>query len=168
MEKTTTHCYYRLPVATEAGKILMDIIGRGDKAWKAASDLARELGAARFTPNGVFLVGGIGQLYFTKKPSSRAYVTNRRRKGFFESYPNRGKEAGARIFERILQLPVVHFKELEPVFGRQSEGWQAPAFFGYGEHIYLKSSAPLEVEGLTEATESEWEEAKKEKNLTEE
>ena len=40
------------------------------QAWKAAAELSKELGAARFTPNGAFLIGGIGQLYFTKKELS--------------------------------------------------------------------------------------------------
>ena len=99
---------------------------------------------------------GIGQLYFSKKPNERAYSTIRRRGHYFECYPNRGKEAGAKIFERILQLPAVHFKELEPVFGKMEQGALTPAFFDYQEDIYLASPTPLNIDGLIESNEAVW------------
>ena len=126
-KKTEEMFYYRLSAQTENGRKLKEILSNGEQAWKAAAELSKELGAARFTPNGAFLIGGIGQLYFTKKPNGRAYETIRRRGEYFECYPNRGKEAGAKILEKILKLPVVHFKELDPVFGEQKSGWMTPA-----------------------------------------
>lgn len=153
-KKTENKYFYRIPIDSENGRKLKALLDKGEEAWKAASDLAKELGAVRFTPNGAFLIGGIGQLYFSKKPNERAYQTIRRRGHYFECYPNRGKEAGAKIFDRILQLPAVHFKELEPVFGKQETGWITPAFFDYREDIYLASATPLEAEGLIESNEA--------------
>ena len=135
---------------------MKELITKGEEAWKAAAELAKELGAARFTPNPAFLIGGIGQLYFAKKPNERAYETIRRRGRYFECYPNRGKEAGAKIFERILKLPAVHFKELELVFGKKETGWITPSFFHYREYIYIASVEPLELEGLVETNEAVW------------
>ena len=128
-KKTENKHFYRLPMESSAGKRMKELITKGEEAWKAAAELAMELGAVRFTTNPAFLIGGIGQLYFTKKPNERAYETIRRRGRYFECYPNRGKEAGARIFERILQLPAVHFKELELIFGKMKQGFLTPAFF---------------------------------------
>ena len=135
---------------------MKELISKGEEAWKAAAELAKELGAARFTPNPAFLIGGIGQLYFTKKPNERAYETIRRRGRYFECYPNRGKEAGAKIFERILKLPAVHFKELELIFGKKETGWITPSFFHYREDIYIASVEPVELEGLVETNEAVW------------
>lgn len=154
-DKESKH-YYRLPIESENGKRLKDLLDRGEKAWEKAAELAKELGAVRFTPNDAFLIGGIGQLYFSKKPNERAYETIRRRGRYFECYPNRGKEAGAKIFERILKLPAIHFKELEPVFGVRKEGWMTPAMFDYREDIYLESHEPLAIEGITETNEAVW------------
>lgn len=158
MSKKTEHKYfYRIPTESAVGKKMKELISKGKEAWKAAAELAKELGAARFTPNPAFLIGGIGQLYFTKKPNERAYETIRRRGRYFECYPNRGKEAGAKIFERILQLPAVHFKELELIFGKMEQGFfLTPAFFDYREDIYLASVTPLELEGLVETNEAVW------------
>ena len=155
-KKTENQHFYRIPIESENGQKLLSLLKKGEEAWKAAAELAKELGAVRFTPNGAFLIGGIGQLYFTKKPNGRAYQTIRRRGRYFECYPNRGKEAGAKILDRILQLPAVHFKELEPVFGKQETGWMTPAFFDYREDIYLASPTPLDIEGLTESNEAVW------------
>lgn len=155
-KKTENKYFYRLPIESENGKKLKSLLEKGEQAWKAAAELTKELGAVRFTPNEAFLVGGIGQLYFTKKPGERAYQTIRRRGRYFECYPNRGKEAGAKILERIFKLPTVHFKELEPIFGTQKTGWITPAFFDYHEDIYLASPEPLEIEGLVESNEAVW------------
>lgn len=148
--------YYHCPLESLNGHRLKAIIDKCEQAWAAASNLAKELGATRFTLNDAFLVGGIGQLYFTKKPNERAYETIRRRGQYFECYPNRGKVAGAKIFERIIQLPTVHFKELEPVFGPIKKGFVTPAFFHYCEDIYLSSTTPLEIDGLIETDEATW------------
>jgi hypothetical protein len=157
MEKETVNKYfYRLPMESAAGGRVKELIVKGEEAWNAAADLAKELGAVRFTPNPAFLVGGIGQLYFSKKPNERAYQTIRRRGHYFECYPNRGKEAGAKIFERILKPPAVHFKELELIFGKMEQGSLTPAFFDYREDIYLASATPLELEGLVETNEAVW------------
>lgn len=157
MEKKTINQYfYRLPIESAVGQKMKELITKGEEAWKAAAELAKELGAARFTPNPAFLIGGIGQLYFTKKPNERAYETIRRRGRYFECYPNRGKEAGAKIFERILKLPAVHFKELELIFGKKETGWITPSFFHYREDIYIASVEPLELEGLVETNEAVW------------
>lgn len=157
MRKKTEHKYfYRIPIESTVGKKMKEFISKGEEAWKAAAELAKELGAVRFTTNPAFLIGGIGQLYFTKKPNERAYETIRRRGRYFECYPNRGKEAGAKIFERILQLPAVHFKELELIFGKIEQGSLTPAFFDYREDIYLASVTPLELEGLVETNEAVW------------
>ena len=147
-KKTENKHFYRLPVASENGAKLKALLDKGDEAFKAAAGLTKELGAVRFTTNPAFLIGGIAQLYFTRKPNGRAYETIRRRGRYFECYPNRGKEAGAKILDRILKLPTVHFKELEPVFGKQETGWMTPAFFDYKEYIYLASAKPLSIEGL--------------------
>lgn len=157
MEKKTINQYfYRLPIESAVGQKMKELITKGEEAWKAAAELAKELGAARFTPNPAFLIGGIGQLYFTKKPNERAYETIRRRGRYFECYPNRGKEAGAKIFDRILKLPAVHFKELELIFGKKETGWITPSFFHYREDIYIASVEPLELEGLVETNEAVW------------
>ena len=157
MEKETINQYfYRLPIESAVGQKMKELISKGEEAWKAAAELAKELGAARFTPNPAFLIGGIGQLYFTKKPNERAYETIRRRSRYFECYPNRGKEAGAKIFDRILKLPAVHFKELELIFGKKETGWITPSFFHYREDIYIASVEPLELEGLVETNEAVW------------
>lgn len=157
MEKKTINQYfYRLPIESAVGQKMKELISKGEEAWKAAAELAKELGAARFTPNPAFLIGGIGQLYFTKKPNERAYETIRRRGRYFECYPNRGKEAGAKIFDRILKLPAVHFKELELIFGKKETGWITPSFFHYREDIYIASVEPLELEGLVETNEAVW------------
>ena len=147
-KKIENNYYYQLPITSGNGSKLKALLDKGDKAFRAAAELAKELGAVRFTTNPAFLVGGICQLYFTKKPNERAYETVRRRGRYFECYPNRGKEAGAKIFERILKLPTVHFKELEPIFSKQETGWLTPAFFEYKEYIYLASTEPLSIEGL--------------------
>lgn len=156
MEKKTNQYFYRLPIESAVGQKMKELISKNEEAWKAAAELAKELGAARFTPNPAFLIGGIGQLYFTKKPNERAYETIRRRGRYFECYPNRGKEAGAKIFERILKLPAVHFKELELIFGKKETGWITPSFFHYREDIYIASVEPLELEGLVETNEAVW------------
>ena len=155
-KETKNQYFYRLPMESAAGQKMKELITKGEEAWKAAAELAKDLGAARFTPNPAFLIGGIGQLYFTKKPNERAYETIRRRGRYFECYPNRGKEAGAKIFERILKLPAVHFKELELIFGKMEQGSLTPAFFDYQEDIYLASVTPLELEGLVEISEEVW------------
>ena len=155
-KKTENKYFYRLPIESENGTKLKALIDKGEEAWKAAAELTKELGAVRFTTNPAFLVGGIGQLYFTKKPNERAYETIRRRGRYFECYPNRGKEAGAKILDRILKLPTVHFKELEPLFGQHETGWITPAFFVYREDIYLASVEPLDMEGLVESNEAVW------------
>ena len=155
-KKTENKYFYRLPIESENGTKLKALIDKGEEAWKAAAELTKELGAVRFTTNPAFLVGGIGQLYFTKKPNERAYETIRRRGRYFECYPNRGKEAGAKILDRILKLPTVHFKELEPLFGQHETGWITPAFFVYKEDIYLASVEPLDMEGLIESNEAVW------------
>ena len=157
MEKNPTNQhFYRLPLESAVGQKMKELITKGEEAWKAAAELAKELGAVRFTTNPAFLIGGIGQLYFTKKPNERAYETIRRRGRYFECYPNRGKEAGAKIFERILKLPAVHFKELELIFGKKETGWITPSFFHYREDIYIASVEPLELEGLVETNEAVW------------
>lgn len=156
MEKKINQYFYRLPIESAVGQKMKELISKNEEAWKAAAELAKELGAARFTPNPAFLIGGIGQLYFTKKPNERAYETVRRRGRYFECYPNRGKEAGAKIFERILKLPAVHFKELELIFGKKETGWITPSFFHYREDIYIASVEPLELEGLVETNEAVW------------
>ena len=156
MEKKINQYFYRLPIDSALGQKMKELISKNEEAWKAAAELAKELGAARFTPNPAFLVGGIGQLYFTKKPNERAYETIRRRGRYFECYPNRGKEAGAKIFDRILKLPAVHFKELELIFGKKETGWITPSFFHYREDIYIASVEPLELEGLVETNEAVW------------
>lgn len=166
-KKAVNQHFYRLPIESEAGQRMKVIITKGEEAWNAAAALARELGAVRFTPNPAFLIGGIAQLYFTKKPNSRAYETIRRRGRYFECYPNRGKEAGAKIFERILQLPAVHFKELESVFGKMEQGTLTPAFFDYREDIYLASVEPLELEGLVETNEAVWAAMNEARKITE-
>lgn len=153
-KKAENQHFYRLPIESENGKKLLALLKKGEEAWNAAAELTKELGAVRFTPNEAFLIGGIGQLYFTKKPNQRAYEVIRRRDRYFECYPNRGKQAGAKIFERILQLPAVHFKELEPVFGQMEQGTMTPAFFDYHEDIYLASPTPLDIEGLIESNEA--------------
>ena len=153
-KKTENKHFYRLPITSENGSKLKTLLDKGDEAWKAAAELAKELGAERFTRNEAFFTGGIGQLYFSKKPNERAYETIRRRGRYFECYPNRGKEAGAKILDRILQLPTVHFKELEPAFGKQETGWMTPAFFDYKEYIYLASIEPLTIEGLEDSDEA--------------
>ena len=153
-KKTENQHFYRLPKESENGQKLLALLKKGDEAWKAAADLSKELGAVRFTPNEAFLIGGIGQLYFDKKPNERTYETIRRRGRYFECYPNRGKQAGAKILDRILQLPTVHFKELEPIFGKQETGWVTPAFFDYQEDIYLASPTPLDIDGLIESNEA--------------
>ena len=153
-KKTENKHFYRLSVTSENGSKLKTLLNKGDEAFKAAAELAKELGAVRFTTNPAFLVGGIAQLYFSKKPNERAYETIRRRGRYFECYPNRGKEAGAKILDRILNLPTVHFKELEPVFGKQETGWLTPAFFDYKEYIYLASVEPLDIEGLEDSDEA--------------
>ena len=155
-KKTENKYFYRLPIESDAGQKMKELIVKGEAAWKAAAELTKELGAVRFTTNPAFLIGGIGQLYFTKKPNERAYETIRRRGRYFECYPNRGKEAGAKILDRILKLPAVHFKELEPLFGQHETGWMTPAFFDYREDIYLASVEPLELEGLVETNEAVW------------
>lgn len=155
-KKTENKHFYRLPVETEAGKQMKALLEKGQEAWNAAANLAKELGAVRFTTNDAFLIGGIGQLYFQKKPNERAYETIKRVGHYFECYPNRGKEAGAKIFERILKLPAVHFKELEPIFGKMEEGAITPAFFDYLDDIYLASPKPLKVEGAVESNEAVW------------
>ena len=156
MEKKINQYFYRLPIESAVGQKMKELISKNEEVWKAAAELAKELGAARFTPNPAFLIGGIGQLYFTKKPNERAYETIRRRGRYFECYPNRGKEAGAKIFERILKLPAVHFKELELIFGKKETGWITPSFFHYREDIYIASVEPLELEGLVETNEAVW------------
>ena len=153
-KKTGNQHFYRLPIESENGQKLLALLKKGEEAWKAAAELTKELGAVRFTPNEAFLIGGIGQLYFTKKPNGRAYETIRRRGRYFECHPDRGKEAGAKILDRILKLPTVHFKELEPIFGKQETGWVTPAFFDYREDIYLASPTPLDIEGLVESNEA--------------
>ena len=153
-KKTENKHYYRLPITSESGSKLKTLLDKGDEAFKAAAELTKELGAVRFTTNPAFLIGGIAQLYFAKKPNERAYETIRRRGRYFECYPNRGKEAGAKILDRILQLPTVHFKELEPIFGKQETGWMTPAFFDYKEYIYLASTEPLDIEGLESSDEA--------------
>lgn len=155
-KKTENKYFYRLPIDSENGAKMKVLLDKGDEAFKAAAELTKELGAARFTTNPAFLIGGIGQLYFTRKPNERAYETIRRRGRYFECYPNRGKEAGAKILDRILKLPAVHFKELEPLFGHHETGWMTPAFFDYREDIYLASAEPLELEGLVETNEAVW------------
>ena len=167
-KKTENRHFYRLPIESENGKKLKALLDKGEQAWLAASELARELGAVRFTPNEAFLIGGIGQLYFTKKPNERAYETIRRRGRYFECYPNRGKGAGAKIFERILKLPAVHFKELDPVFGKKETGWMTPAFFDYREDIYLASPEELDIEGLVPSNEAVWAAMNEARRLTEE
>ena len=155
-KKTENKYFYRLPIDSENGAKMKVLLDKGDEAFKAAAELTKELGAARFTTNPAFLIGGIGQLYFTRKPNERTYETIRRRGRYFECYPNRGKEAGAKILDRILKLPAVHFKELEPLFGHHETGWMTPAFFDYREDIYLASAEPLELEGLVETNEAVW------------
>ena len=155
-KKTENKYFYRLPIDSENGAKMKVLLDKGDEAFKAAAELTKELGAARFTTNPAFLIGGIGQLYFTRKPNERTYETIRRRGRYFECYPNRGKEAGAKIFERILQLPAVHFKELELIFGKKETGWITPSLFHYREDIYIASVEPLELEGLVETNEAVW------------
>ena len=166
-KKIKNNHFYRLPIESENGSRLKALLDKGSEAVKAAAELSKELGAVRFTQNPAFLIGGIAQLYFTKKPNERAYETIRRRGNYFECYPNRGKEAGAKIFERILHLPAVHFKELEPIFGKQETGWMTPAVFDYNGDIYLASVEPLELEGLIESNEAVWAAMNKARELTE-
>lgn len=153
-KKTENQHFYRLPIESENGSKLKALLDKGDEALKAAAELAKELGAVRFTSNEALAIGGIGQLYFDKKPNERAYETIRRRGRYFECYPNRGKQAGAKIFDRILKLPAVHFKELEPIFGKMETGTITPAFFAYKEDIYLASPTPLDIDGLVESNEA--------------
>lgn len=166
-KKTENKHFYRLPADSENGKRLKALLEKGEQAWNAAAELATELGAVRFTPNEAFLIGGIGQLYFGKKPNSRAYDTIRRRGRFFECYPNRGKQAGAAIFERILKLPAVHFRELDPIFGPMEQGTVTPAFFDYQGDIYLASVFPLEIDGLVESNEAVWAAMNEARRITE-
>lgn len=153
-KKTENKHFYRLPITSENGSKLKTLLDKGDKAFKAAAELAKKLGAVRFTTNPAFLIGGIGQLYFSKKPTARTYEVIRYTGRYHECYPNRGKNSGAKILDRILQLPTVHFKELEPVFGKQETGWMTPAFFNYKEYIYLASTEPLDIEGLEASDEA--------------
>lgn len=166
-KKIENKYFYRVPIDSENGKRLKTLLDKGEEAWNAAADFAKELGAVRFTPNDAFLMGGIGQLFFPKKPNERAYTTIKRHGKYYECYPNRGKQAGAKIFENILKLPAVHFKELEPIFGRHETGWMTPAFFDYLEDIYLASPEPLEVEGFVESNEAVWAAMKETKRITE-
>ena len=148
MKKAENQHFYRLPVSTEKGQALKNILDRCDEAMKASALLAAELGAVRFTQNGAFLAGSIGNLYFTKKPNERAYETVRRRGRYYECFPNRGKEAGAKIFARIMSLPVVSFSVLTTVFGDMPQGTVTPTIFEYKEDLYLASATPLTIDGL--------------------
>lgn len=148
MKTAENQHFYRLSVSTEKGQALKNILDRCNEAMQASAKLAAELGAIRFTQNEAFLAGSIGNLYFEKKPNERTYETVRRRGRYFECFPNRGKEAGAKIFTRIMNLPVVPFSHLESVFGKQEKGWVTPAIFEYKGDIYLASATPLAIEGL--------------------
>lgn len=166
MKKKTTKYYYRLPIETEAGKKLKEILDKGQEAWEAAAGLVKKLGAARFTTNGAFLIGGIGKLYFEHKPNQRAYDVLRRYKNYYECIPNRGRHAGHNIMQEILDLPTVKFSELRPVFGEQKTGWITPAFFDYLDDIYISSSNELAVEGMVESNEAVWAAMKEAKRIT--
>ena len=149
-KNTENKHFYRLSTDTVDGKYLSIIIEKGEVAMRAAAALAAELGAARFTPNPAFLVGGIGQLYFEDQPDKDTYEVIKFKGKYFECYPNRGKEAGAKVLERILQLPVVRLRELDQVFGMMPQGALTPAFFDYKDYIYLASTEPLELAGEDE------------------
>ena len=167
-KKTENNHYYRLPIDSEAGQKIKALLDRCDEAWRAASLHAQKLGAARFTTNGAFLAGGIGQLYFEHKPNQRAYTVMRRHKGLYECYPNRARHAGHNIFEEIMKLPVVKFSELLPIFGEMKQGDITPAFFDYHEDIYINSETPLQLEGLVESNEAVWEAMKEARRIVKE
>lgn len=157
--------FYRIKTGVPTGMLLKNILDRSEDALREAALLAAQLGAVRFTQNDAFLAGGIGNLYFDKKPNERAYETVRRRGRYFVCYPNRSKEAGAKIFERIMQLPTVSFSILTPVFGDMPQGFTTPAFFEYQDDIYLASTTPLQLEHQEEINPGTWAAMEKERKL---
>lgn len=166
-EQTETYHYYRLPMETEAGQRVKRVITKAELAWNMSAMLARRIGADRFTPNGAYITGGIGQFYFKDKPESKAFVIQKIHGDYFECIPNRGNEEGYALWQEILSLPVVTFKDIADVFGKLEEGMSTPAFFDYRTDIYIRSSHPLDLEGLVESSEGIFSAMNEARNISE-
>lgn len=157
--------FYRTPVSSETGCKLTELYRRGQEAASAASALAEKLKAVEFEMNPSFAMGGIGILYFKRKPSARRWDAHVKENGWYLCVPNIATQAGLKVLKEIAALPVVKMEQVAEAFGidvqkRHPDNRMLPMFFRVEEQYdYVKCDAPLDCPGLEETTEEEFEKA---------
>lgn len=159
--------YYRCEKGTEAYHILGNLMKEICKCYKAADDLATELGAVSFTTNSV-VIGGLGSLRFNRKPDPKEYrVIGKAKAGGIKMYdcvPNIDTKEGAAIAVRMIRLPFIKQEDVLKRCGVQEPDEQiddkSVVFLTADDYIYMESGMEHALEGLESISQQNFEDAK--------
>ena len=133
--------YYRVSQQSELSRVLNELLVRGLTCLNEASKMAGTMFKAdSFTPSTGCAMGGIGQLFFKRKPTARRWeVLGKTEDGLYCAIPNPLTRSGCMAVSKIATLPIVKNSEVIKAFGINAiENTKLPKFFPIeGYHIYI-------------------------------
>lgn len=155
--------YYRVSQQSELSRVLNELLVRGLTCLNEASKMAGTMFKAdSFTPSTGCAMGGIGQLFFKRKPTARRWeVLGKTEDGLYCAIPNPLTRSGCMAVSKIATLPIVKNSEVIKAFGINAiENTKLPKFFPIeGYHIYIEAEYPIENEDLITVSNEEYETA---------
>lgn len=153
--------YYRTSQTSETGGNLDALLTRGTECINAAAKMVSEVFKAEsFTTSMGCAMGGIGQLFFKRKPTARRWeVLGKTEDGLYCVIPNSATRSGYQAIEKIITLPVVKNSEVIKAFGKidAKMNTKLPKFFPLEDcYIYVESEYPIENEDLMAVSDDEY------------
>ena len=151
--------YYRIEPETEVGRSLNSLLIEGTRCVNEAAKLAaNEFHADSFTPSTRVAMGGIGQLFFRRKPTSRRWeILGKTSDGLYCVIPNPGTRSGCMVVEKLIKLPVVSNKQVVEAFGiKTTSDIVLPKFFAVENIVYVCSCYEINNPALIAVTEEEY------------
>ena len=151
--------YYRIEPETETGRNINALLAEGTKCINAAATMAaNEFHAESFIPSTRVAMGGIGQLFFRRKPTSRRWeILGKTSDGLYCAIPNPGTRSGCMVVEKLIKLPVVNNKQVIEAFGIETTSdIVLPKFFAVENIVYVSSPYVIDNPALIVVTEEEY------------
>lgn len=155
--------YYRTSLLGDLGKALNELLAKGLICMNEAGRMAGTLFKAdSFTPSTGCAMGGIGQLFFKRKPTARRWeVLGKTHDGLYCVIPNPTTRSGCQAVEKIITLPIVKNSEVARAFGLEpKENIKLPKFFPVdGQHIYIEADYAIDNDDLISVSNDEYNDA---------
>lgn len=155
--------YYCTSQQSDLGKTLDQLLARGLECLNAAAKMAAETFKAHsFTPSTGCAMGGIGQLFFKRKPTARRWeVLGKTDDGLYCVIPNPTTRSGCQAVEKMITLPIVKNSDVVRAFGLEpKETIKLPQFFPVdGQYIYIEADYAIDNDDLISVSNDEYNDA---------